>query len=404
MDAVSAKQHLEKMGADSWMKVDKKYNVIHQLEKTERLARFLSEIENAMHEKGFPEETVSSPQKLKSHEKQIVSTINRLLGAVRNGDPVTGEATQIQNEAKRSDTATQKKLMSKMMKSVDKENKASIIQAAGAVAERQIHKVIHEAGKDMKAKEKQIEKRKPKPLPKPAVMPSNKNDVVVPLSELHDRVVKTVSKALSFISGIFKKRKAAHAQMSVRDYQDVNTHLRSVAAHLMERYAKKDELRPFRLKVPFKEALTMPLRKAAWMRKQSAIDQESAEAKEYKKYHGRNPIHVGLTLPLKQARKVLKQSPKKTPLHVGLTMPLNQAKKAFKKVYKPHKKTAAKKTTAKKTAKKVATTKRDPVSQFVWRTLRQKEIKRDQRATSLAGLLERGVKFGNGVLHFAVPQ
>ena len=214
-------------------------------------------------------------------------------------------------------------------------------------------------------------------------------------------VLKQVNHALGFISKLFKRRQAAHTRMKVRDYKQVNRHLQSVAAHLMERYANKEELRPFVLKVPLQKALTMPLAKAAWMRKQSDIDREAADARAFKKIHGRNPIHVGLTMPLKQARKALKPTGQvRKPIHEALKMPLKLARKALK-LHAPAKKTK-KAAVSKKAAPKKS---RDPVSQFVWTTLRKKEIRRDQHPKSLADLLQHGVKLRQGFLRFtAAPQ
>jgi len=401
MDEVDAKAHLERMGADAWMKGDKGMSVVQQLTQTERLARFLSEIENAMHEKkaAFVEASPHQPssnQKLKAHEHEIVRTINRLLGAVKNGDPVTGAATNLADEASKTDTSTQKHLMHKLMKSVDRENKASILTAAGEVAQKKIDGAIHSIHKKV-AGHAQVKQAKPRVLPTAVIV--KKNDVVAPLGTLHKMVVKQVSHALSFISRLFEKRKAARTRMSVKDYKQVNRHLQGVAAHLMERYAKRGELQPFVLKVPLQTALTMPLAKAAWMRKQSSIDREARDAKAFKQAHGRNPIHVGLTLPLKQAREALKPTGlERNPIHDALKMPLKLARKALK-LHKP-----TLKLKKKAAAKSVAPKARDPVSQFVWHTLKQKEIHRDQKATSLAGLLENGVKLRQGFLRFATPQ
>lgn len=405
--------------------------VLPALEKTARLARFLSEIEAAREEKyeGAPHyQKVSSDKKLEAHESEIIGAINELLGSVAKGDPVTGGATQEKNEAASKDNGVEKALMGKVMESADKENKAAIVRAAGDVAEKRINKVIKKAGKDMAAEQRTIDKMsagvqatetqasdpsKAKDMPEveeegmevhvlPQAVIVKKDDVVAPLGSLHEEVKNTISDQLDRIGKLFKKRKHAHQHLSLADHRAVNSRLRDVAAHMMQRYADKDEERPFSLVVPMHDALKMPLKKAAWMRKQSDIDAEAHHNADYRKRHGRSPVTVGLTLPLHQARKALAPDgdhPAQPPSHEALSKPLHEARK----IMAPHKAAAPHQPEAEH--QQATVQKRDPVTQFVWGTLKEKGVQKVKKAKTLADLLERGVKLRKGgFLRFATPQ
>jgi len=283
------------------------------------------------------------------------------------------------------------------------------------------------------------------------------NDLAVPVETLHAHVQSTVNKHLDQILNLFKQRKEKKERMSLDDYKGVNAQLRNLAAHLMQKYADKDEEVPFTLKMPLSKALTMPLSAVAWMRKKSHIRSEHKNNVQFHKEHGHNPIQVGLTLPLKEARKVLAppttedvhgkdwkkekndngfgspfapaEEPKlKIPIHHALKMPLKNAVEAKEEsstetteepklkipihhaLKMPLKNAVeAKEEKEEKEEKQPAkpadaAADRDPVTQFVWHTLGKGGINRIQKAHSLADLLKNGVRLNTGgLLHFVTP-
>jgi hypothetical protein len=420
MDKIDTSTHLTKMGIGNWMKSD---DVLADLTKTGRLARFLSEIEesplsqNAKKEYLKVDKHAAKETFKTAHHKEsdIIRAINGLLGDVENGDPVTGQSTVLPKVASKSDSTRQKKLVKQLVSSADKENKARIISAAGDVAQKNINAALKTEEDTSEKKLSQVMAQDTPPYPptpttkdeetkEPTVLPEavivSKDDKVMPLETLHQHVSKAIEKQLNIISTVFQKRKAAKSRLKMKDYHKINRHLSDLTAHLMQRYANKQEERPFSLNVPMKKALTMPLHKAAWMRTQSEIDNEKASNDAYKKKTGRNPVNVGLTLPLKQAKKALKKTTETTtmspPSHKALSVPLEKAKSIMRK-----KSVTTTPEQPKPVAKK---TSRDPVTSFVWGNLKKNGVKRVKKAKTLEDLLEHGVKLkGPGFLRFATP-
>jgi len=463
MDKIDAAEHLRKMGAENWMD-HSGTNILELMSKTGHLANFLSEIEAATrnHKKSYVGES-SDVKKLQAREAEITKAVNQLLARVEAGDPITGSATQEQTPANPADSAREKKLMGKLMVAADKEDKARIVEAAGEVAEKQISSVMKAAQKnideneakvveeDKEAKQEREEEREEEIEDErdeaegihvvhdaqPMIM--TRNDLAVPMSTLHEHVTTTVNKHLDHILQLFKERKESHEKMSLADYKNVNSVLRGLAAHLMQKYADQSEEKPFALKVPLAKALTMPLAQAAWMRKQSDIDAEQTRNAEYVKKHHAHPLNEALTVPLSQAKEMMKQSGADKPADtqstnddgvstaVGTSEDGKPADNAFGNPFgpagvpttkatedKPQEEAPAEaakepqenQAEAAAPAPAAAAGERDPVTQFVWSTLGKGGINRINKASNLQDLLKGGVKMpsGAGFLRFVCPQ
>lgn len=88
MDKIDAAEHLHKMGADSWMD-DSGTNIVKLMDRTGRLARFLSEIEEVERSKRqVGAVKASSVNALEVRESEIAAAINQLLASVEVGDPI----------------------------------------------------------------------------------------------------------------------------------------------------------------------------------------------------------------------------------------------------------------------------------------------------------------------------
>jgi hypothetical protein len=457
------------MGADAWMD-HSGTNILQLMEKTGRLARFLSEIEAADKKKMVGEtQKTSSVAKLQAREADITRAINNLLTSVESGDSITGNAVKDVLPAAAKDSAREKKLMGKLMSAADKEDKARIVEAAGDVAEKEMSQVMKDAAAGIKKEKQEINEEKTHDESEDDVtvvhnampMVRVRDDVVAPINILHSKVQETVNKHLDKILKLFHDRKTQKQHMSVDDYKNVNSQLRMLAAHLMQKYADKDEEVPFSLKMPLAKALTMPLASVAWMRKKSDIAAEQKKDMKYVKEHGRHQVHMALTVPLKQARKMLEPTKKSSTTKKadnGFGSPFDVV--AANQALPPHQSAASKKPTKESSAKESSTKKadngfgspfdvvaankplpphrsaaskgttapqekeqnakpneeeqpaaqpteapRDPVTQFVWSTLGKDGVGRINKAHNLADLLKGGVHLRTGgVVRFAVPQ
>jgi len=254
MDDVDAARHMHKMGADKGMKYSG-LNILELLERTGRLARFLSEVETAKvsvstlpnlcrgakcpparamnriqrHVMKTEEEQemhaakrhVSKLAKLQKRESDITATINKLMQRVARGDPITGrtkarEAKAEKQMMKKAANSADGELKVQLNAAANKEDKARIVEAAGDIAEHKITNTMHAA-----AHPKQQKKR-------------SANDVVVPVRDLTAHATTMMNIGLGRILHLFKKRHAQHTHLSTKEHKRVGNALRSMAAHLMQ--------------------------------------------------------------------------------------------------------------------------------------------------------------------------
>lgn len=412
MDKIDAAEHLHKMGADSWMD-DSGTNIVKLMDRTGRLARFLSEIEEVERSKRQMGETVksSSVNALEARESEITAAINQLLASVEVGDPITGAATKDVAPVAAKDSAREKKLMGKLISAADKEDKARIVEAAGDVAEKQMSKVMKDASDDINKKEQEIETEDDNiPVIYNAVpMVMKRDDLAVPMGTLHKHVRNMVNDHLDKILKLFHSRKIKSQPLSLDDYKNVNSQLRGLAAHLMQKYAAKEQEVPVALKagMTLEKAMTMPLASVAWMKHPTEI---AAEHKIKKK----EPLPQKDALPDNNFGNPFAQLKLKIPVHEALKKPLHRVvtKHTERPPTKP--KVESPKPEAPKEAQKEALTvpapkespapARDPVTQFVWHTIGQEGVQRIDKAKTLEDLLRSGVHLQTGMLRFASPQ
>jgi cell division protein FtsB len=475
MDKVDAAEHLRQLGARKWMD-HSGLDIVHLLQKTGHLAQFLSEIEAEVkrhHHRTAPQ--VSEVQKLKAREEDITNAINQLLHNVEKGDPITQTASKVHVPAHAGDTQHEQQLLGKLMVAADKEDKARIVEAAGEVAQKQISGVMDDTNKDIKKKHAQLAALKEKAqeskekaqdaedkangitVVHDAVPMVETDDLNMPLGGLHRRVQDEVNKHLNLIQSLFHKRNEQKKRLSLKDYKVVNSHLRTLAARLMQKYADKDQEQPYMLRMPLAKALQMPLRDAAWMRKASEAKRERARDAKLAKSIGHVPIHKMLQVPLRYAKNMYEKpkidpqttgelglkkeqtvapekkatdvAPKKAtdvapkkkatdvapkkedkpknsiPIHELLKVPLHKAKALREKHPEdpnPKKKTRTPQPAQQPAAKEAP--KRDPVTQFVYHTLGPSGVSRIQNENGLAGLLKSGLRMATGgFLRFATP-
>lgn len=389
MDKIDAAEHLHKMGADSWMD-DSGTNVVKLMDRTGRLARFLSEIEEVERSKRQVGETVkaSKVNALEARESEITAAINKLLASVEVGDPITGAATKDVAPVAAKDSAREKNLMGKLFSAADKEDKARIVEAAGDVAEKQMSKVMKDASDDIHKKEQEIEA----------------DDLAVPMGTLHKHVRNMVNKHLDKILKLFHSRKIKSQPLSLHDYKSVNSQLRGLAAHLMQKYAVKEQEVPVALKagMTLEKAMTMPLASVAWMKKPTEIAEQKLKKKE--------PLSEKAALPDNDFGNPFAQLKLKIPVHEALKKPLHRVvakhTETKPKVESPKHEAPkeAEETKPVPVPKKSRAPARDPVTQFVWHTIGKEGVQRIDKAKTLEDLLRNGVHLQTGMLRFASPQ
>ena len=158
-----------------------------------------------------------------------------------------------------------------------------------------------------------------------------RDDLAAPIDYLHDHVQTEVNQHLDQILSMMKARKEKKEHLSMGDYKNVNSQLRDLAAHLMQKYANHAEERPYMLNESLQQALQMPLADAAWMRTDADIKTQEKAAATYKWQHGHAPVESALVVPLKDAKKMLESTNANLPVgHNGHGSPFSPGKEKLK--------------------------------------------------------------------------
>merc|ERR1711988_1449158 len=209
---MDAARHMHKMGAEKSVN-HHGLNVLRLIERTGRLAAFLSEIEDVTVVRNAmpmycvggdcpPDQVpphhlskakahhlirrhVSKLAALQKREAEITASINQLMKNIAHGDPITGE-TNAETRMK--------------AKAADKEDKARIVEAAGNVAQKKIMKTMNKA----------IDKAHKPETHASAARPVNQKDLVLPINTLQNHVAGYVNHKLNHVLKLFTKRHAQH--------------------------------------------------------------------------------------------------------------------------------------------------------------------------------------------------
>lgn len=458
MDKIDAAEHLDKMGASTWMD-HSDTNILTLMKQTERLSLFLSEIESEVKRHSTDSEgEKSSPAVLQKHEKDITTAVNRLLKLVELGDPITAAATDEQNPAAKDAGNHEKALVGKLMQAADKEDKAAIIQKAGDMAEGQINSVMQQAQVEMQqvqqneqriaAEEAAVEEQAQEQAAAKEEAAEDAEDEEDDIHVIHDAqpmvmveddldgtlkssVTGALNQNLDQILSLFRQRKIQGRSLSTEEYQGVNHQIRQMSAMLMDKYATKDE----------SDVTEMPARcvdsVAKWT-DDSGYDCDSyaalSDGKHCAKYGDEDygtggpankvccacgggtmagaaqpmvevdtmeePEQVA-DVPDKQEApaaetedKPAQDKPVEKPVE---TKPIKSNKAQNKAQTKAQKSTAA--------AKAVVPKAKDPVSDFVWSTLGKHGMQQVQTGSCLKDLLSHGVRLPmGGTLKFVTPK
>merc|ERR1711988_570906 len=231
---MDAARHMHKMGAEKSVN-HHGLNVLRLIERTGRLAAFLSEIEDVTVVRNAmpmycvggdcpPDQVpphhlskakahhlirrhVSKLAALQKREAEITARINQLMKNIAHGDPITGETnaeTRMKAKAAEKVAASNAgaELQAQLNDAADKEDKARIVEAAGNVAQKKIMKTMNKA----------IDKAHKPETHASAARPVNQKDLVLPIN-------------------------TQHKHLSMQEHKHVSKTLRSMAAHLMQKFA-----------------------------------------------------------------------------------------------------------------------------------------------------------------------
>merc|ERR1711988_229616 len=256
---MDAARHMHKMGAEKSVN-HHGLNVLRLIERTGRLAAFLSEIEDVTVVRNAmpmycvggdcpPDQVpphhlskakahhlirrhVSKLAALQKREAEITASINQLMKNIAHGDPITGETnaeTRMKAKAAEKVAASNAgaELQAQLNDAADKEDKARIVEAAGNVAQKKIMKTMNKA----------IDKAHKPETHASAARPVNQKDLVLPINTLQNHVAGYVNHKLNHVLKLFTKRHAQHKHLSMQEHKHVSKTLRSMAAHLMQKFA-----------------------------------------------------------------------------------------------------------------------------------------------------------------------
>jgi len=341
---------------------------------------------------------VSTLKKLQQRESEITKSINHLMHAVQQGDPLSGisnEEAKATESAKKADAEKhgdmEKELQVELNSAADKEDKAKIVEAAGTVAEKKIMTNMHKAlAKDAAAKAapkpqeaavKQVEA-----IPMHEVVPEAPQDVHAPVNMLRDSVQNKVNQKLTKILELFAARRKAHKTLTLDEHKHVSDMLRKMSAHLMEKFAEKPTVETVRKYAPKPEPAEKP-----------TVENDTPKPKK-------NPEVKKAKPAVKKAVVKKAEPPKPEPKKV-------EAPKAPEK--KPetwaHKGMVKKEQEAMDSGDAEAPSESGSVApgaavkQFIWHTLGKHGAMRTETPKTLAELLKSGVRmYGGGRLSFVL--
>merc|ERR1711977_526607 len=146
MDRMNAAVQLHKMHDEKLMNT-RDLGLIEQLRKTERLAEFVAQVEDAKRDsiQEFYAYQPSGPEELKARESEISEAVHEMLDNIENGAHY-GSLFAAKGVPHGS---LKEKLVTEISKAADKEDEAKIIQAAGDNAQKAI-KSLTEKVKSLK--------------------------------------------------------------------------------------------------------------------------------------------------------------------------------------------------------------------------------------------------------------
>merc|ERR1711881_447973 len=227
MDRMDAARHMHKMGQEKFID-HSRINVLKLIERTGRLAAFLSEIEDTrsigeMKKRNKTlREHVSKLSALQERESEITDAINELMKNIAHGDPITGKTNeQITAAAKKKQNAVAsnagKELAAQLDQAADKEDKARIVEVAGHVAEKKIMSTMNKAMAAKKPKKKKVSDSHVIPMSKVRPMVKVRDDLAVPLHTLHNHVTNYLNHKLGHVLKLFNKRHKQHKHLTTNE-------------------------------------------------------------------------------------------------------------------------------------------------------------------------------------------
>merc|ERR1711904_213781 len=237
MDRTDAKMHMHKMGVKShhmdenWMskmggkggKGDPLMNmgppprfdaVMQHLEECGRLADFVDQVEKTCATQHHPKPTL---QHLELKEAKITSGVEELLAKVKQGKLFSAAKV-------RKGKSPRAQLRAELTAAASKEDDATIVENAGAIAQKHIKSTLK---RGLALNPHKTEKKRAKR--------DHSKDIHVPVSVLKDHSTAELNKGLNDALALYGKRHKQKKTLSIQEHRKISEMLKKIAAHLMNK-------------------------------------------------------------------------------------------------------------------------------------------------------------------------